>query len=148
MIRRPPRATRTDTLFPYTTLFRSVDEASPQCIGISVSGPCYFPGAQMIRVGLPRANISDQGTGQVGFGNDRQHRSLNIGPNVHGLQRLALGNGLHARHEIAVERSEEHTSELQSQMRISYAGLCLKKKHTDYHNTPTRNKHTPTAQTE
>src|SRR3546814_9265437 len=79
-------------------------EASPQCIGISVSGPCYFPGAQMIRVGLPRANISDQGTGQVGFGNDRQHRSLNIGPNVHGLQRLALGNGLHARHEIAVER--------------------------------------------
>src|SRR3546814_6847075 len=118
MIRRPPRSTRTDTLFPYTTLFRS--------------------------------NISDQGTGQVGFGNDRQHRSLNIGPNVHGLQRLALGNGLHARHEIAVERrcagkagvneiavkylpaaadgiyisgerSEEHTSELQSLMRISYA---------------------------
>src|SRR3546814_10248801 len=102
----------------------------------------------MFRGGLPRGKVSEQWPGQVGFGNDGQHRSLNIGPNVHGLQRLALGNGLHARHEIAVgrrcagkagvneiavkylpaARSEEHTSELQSLMRISYAVFCLKKK--------------------
>src|SRR3546814_3172712 len=74
MIRRPPRSTRTDTLFPYTTLFRSAGRRN-----IGASGP-----------------------------NDRC--------------------GYSPRHRRPVGRSEEHTSELQSLMRISYAVFCLKKK--------------------
>src|SRR3546814_1384814 len=102
MIRRPPRSTRTDTLFPYTTLFRShrrllpladrgerarefaaVDEAVDECAG---------RGIERRAVGAPR----ERGT--------RQQRARTR------------------------QRSEEHTSELQSLMRISYAVFCLKKK--------------------
>src|SRR3546814_6618635 len=86
MIRRPPRSTRTDTLFPYTTLFRS--------------GEC-----------LPVTGIATAMQG----GN---HHDLVI--------QDATDHG--ARHRRA--RSEEHTSELQSLMRISYAVFCLKKKKT------------------
>src|SRR3546814_8387673 len=78
MIRRPPRSTRTDTLFPYTTLFRSAGE----------------PGAGHRRAG--------------------------------GRLRPPAGPRLQLRQER--DRSEEHTSELQSLMRISYAVFCLKKK--------------------
>src|SRR3546814_4754616 len=83
MIRRPPRSTRTDTLFPYTTLFRSPDKLS----------------------------------GQPDDRNPARHRG------GRGVDRGAL---LHQR--MAEPRSEEHTSELQSLMRISYAVFCLKKK--------------------
>src|SRR3546814_16867080 len=88
MIRRPPRSTRTDTLFPYTTLFRSV-------------------GADFLRHSLGHL---DQQASPV-------------------LDRAAIGVGAHVR-RLAQElvRSEEHTSELQSLMRISYAVICLKKK--------------------
>src|SRR3546814_989112 len=93
MIRRPPRSTRTDTLFPYTTLFRSFATAF----------------------------------GQVVLEDRRQHRGFF--PEVHGIGRENTG----AVHHPGVaadtrERSEEHTSELQSLMRISYAVFCLKKK--------------------
>src|SRR3546814_6077949 len=74
MIRRPPRSTRTDTLFPYTTLFRSKNRA---------------------------------GTGRIAFRASR----------IRGTAAVRRG-----------ARSEEHTSELQSLMRISYAVFCLKKK--------------------
>src|SRR3546814_1057734 len=84
MIRRPPRSTRTDTLFPYTTLFRSVDEAG--------RGPLAGPVAVAAVV----------------------------------LDPLRPINGLN-------DRSEEHTSELQSLMRISYAVFCLKKKKNNKH---------------
>src|SRR3546814_8885690 len=83
MIRRPPRSTRTDTLFPYTTLFRS---RADRRTGRSCDG---CGGANPLPAGRPR-----------------RHRS-------------PPGSGL---------RSEEHTSELQSLMRISYAVFCLKKK--------------------
>src|SRR3546814_4875360 len=79
MIRRPPRSTRTDTLFPYTTLFRSLkgqgglENLKGVTVPVRISGPFSAPGYQ-------------------------------------------------------VQRSEEHTSELQSLMRISYAVFCLKKK--------------------
>src|SRR3546814_8356479 len=87
MIRRPPRSTRTDTLFPYTTLFRSAMTANPK----------------QALVGLVMGSRSDWETMQ------------------HAAQKLeALG--------VPFERSEEHTSELQSLMRISYAVFCLKKK--------------------
>src|SRR3546814_5486259 len=78
MIRRPPRSTRTDTLFPYTTLFRS---------------------RQARQEGRPRAVLGGRGTFGGLAGEQRGYR-----------------------------RSEEHTSELQSLMRISYAVFCLKKK--------------------
>src|SRR3546814_5530233 len=89
MIRRPPRSTRTDTLFPYTTLFRSTHSASePQGREALMS---------KLRVGV-------------------------IGANLQG----SWGASAH----LPALRSEEHTSELQSLMRISYAVFCLKKKNT------------------
>src|SRR3546814_4983366 len=93
MIRRPPRSTRTDTLFPYTTLFRSA--------------------------------LPDR---QVGRWLWREVRSC---PSLHtsGAARQHIQAGHADRHARGVEgRSEEHTSELQSLMRISYAVFCLKKK--------------------
>src|SRR3546814_8468458 len=91
MRRRPPRSTRTDTLFPYTTLFRSVDELPDH---------------------LVKAVLATE---------DRRFFD-HFGIDFFGLARATN------------ERSEEHTSELQSLMRISYAVFCLKKKHP----TPTR----------
>src|SRR3546814_3136532 len=107
MIRRTPRSTRTDTLFPYTTLFRSdAVGAGPgadlRCLAGDVHGQGVEPGvvAQLVPPG-PQAG------GQVG--GERGHP---------GGDRL--------------QRSEEHTSELQSLMRISYAVFCLKKKKNNY----------------
>src|SRR3546814_6773020 len=91
MIRRPPRSTRTDTLFPYTTLFRS----DPR--------PCLH-GSVRTRPRLPS-----------GFADLRQHGALRPGG-------AGVGAGRRG------SRSEEHTPELQSLMRISYAVFCLKKK--------------------
>src|SRR3546814_10409683 len=89
MIRRPPRSTRTDTLFPYTTLFRSSDRDGeiPAFAGMTRQGRRGF------RLTRSCSNASKTG------------------------------------------RSEEHTSELQSLMRISYAVFCLKKKKTSTSNT-------------
>src|SRR3546814_10393495 len=88
MIRRPPRSTRTDTLFPYTTLFRSE--------GTHVKTTGRLPPSP-VPVGPPR---------------------------IAGRGPLFLGS----------KRSEEHTSELQSLMRISYAVFCLKKKNNEHRN--------------
>src|SRR3546814_3347629 len=90
MLRRPPRSTRTDTLFPYTTLFRSL---------------------QMLHVAEGRRR-------------DRQAQHQIGGP-PEILLRHRRERGLVVGQEV---RSEEHTSELQSLMRISYAVFCLKKK--------------------
>src|SRR3546814_10245726 len=94
MIRRPPRSTRTDTLFPYTTLFRSVQEVHRDAAA-------------------HRARADDADRPDV----DRGY----VGTDVGNAGRLPLG-------EEDMARSEEHTSELQSLMRISYAVFCLKKK--------------------
>src|SRR3546814_2644134 len=99
MIRRPPRSTRTDTLFPYTTLFRSWQLHAL---------PCQQRGGPLPPARLP------QGQSQ---------RVLPQAP-PDGLRQLPCAC---VRHLLAV-RSEEHTSELQSLMRISYAVFCLKKK--------------------
>src|SRR3546814_1148424 len=96
MIRRPPRSTRTDTLFPYTTLFRS---------SIDIHGRARF--------------VVVAGIGEV---------------------QAVAGAAAPGR-----DRSEEHTSELQSLMRISYAVFCLKKK--KQYITPTTKQHTPTHTT-
>src|SRR3546814_7621660 len=93
MIRRPPRSTRTDTLFPYTTLFRSAGRGAQAALG---------------RPGRSAQALAGRGRGA--------HRRA---PPVRALgRRPAAVRG----------RSEEHTSELQSLMRISYAVFCLNKK--------------------
>src|SRR3546814_10216846 len=113
MIRRPPRSTRTDTLFPYPTLFRSlVALAAGLGDGIAVAG------------GLGLAISVD---GLVGA-----HR--NRGTGAVGAAQQVIGVGDHRR-EI---RSEEHTSELQSLMRKSYAVICLQKKEDKYNETTTK----------
>src|SRR3546814_2105258 len=104
MIRRPPRSTRTDTLFPYTTLFRSLR------IGGALSA--------VIRNQLP-----------VAYGCDGQRVPEDIEPgraNSLVLRAMQLARTTPARIDDA--RSEEHTSELQSLKRLSYAVFCLKKK--------------------
>src|SRR3546814_6248062 len=107
MIRRPPRSTRTDTLFPYTTLFRS-SEPAYRCGRVRLASWSerlrQFDAAEdCCRSDSPQCR-GDQDRCQFGF---RAHRFCQPG---------------------VPERSEEHTSELQSLMRISYAVFCLKKK--------------------
>src|SRR3546814_2567434 len=101
MIRRPPRSTRTDTLFPYTTLFRSIDAMIP------------------IGRGQRELIIGDRKTGKTAVALDAiisQKQTHQTDAPVYCIY-------------VAV-RSEEHTSELQSLMRISYAVFCLKNKKT------------------
>src|SRR3546814_10502324 len=92
MIRRPPRSTRTDTLFPYTTLFRSS------------AAVCSVTLCKRINANAARLNTAS---------------ATSISSRVKPVSCLATNSHL---------RSEEHTSELQSLMRISYAVFCLKKK--------------------
>src|SRR3546814_5047585 len=108
MLRRPPSSTRTDTLFPYTTLFRSPRHP-------------YRPAAQMgphpctpRRAARDRNRAADAAGGQAPL----PHRALRYDPAEN--PRLCR--------RLSGDRSEEHTSELQSLMRISYAVFCLKKK--------------------
>src|SRR3546814_1272869 len=110
MIRRPPRSTRTDTLFPYTTLFRS-----PEPRGADRDpGPC-------LRSPADRSLAAPNGQGGGALRQADGVRRLPPSP-APPRQRDA-GRPRHA----PLGRSEEHTSELQSLMRISYAVFCLKK---------------------
>src|SRR3546814_2547220 len=104
MIRRPPRATRTDTLFPYTTLFRSEPPGSAARAG----------GGWSEILGSERASLATSGERPMGCAGSRV-------VDVSGRPRRC-------RCMLVRGRSEEHTSELQSLMRISYAVFCLKKK--------------------
>src|SRR3546814_2366100 len=102
MIRRPPRSTRTDTLFPYTTLFRSGVAMLISCVsGIWLWWPTVGSWLRGLRW--------------------RRHR--NFDTNLHHLFGFWIAVPL-----FILSRSEEHTSELQSLMHISYAVFCLKKK--------------------
>src|SRR3546814_10328018 len=102
MIRRPPRSTRTDTLFPYTTLFRSYESLAVR----SIAG--YFLASRISAALAHRQWYPEK---------QKLLPKREAGP-FPGLL-----------------RSEEHTSELQSLMRISYAVFCLKKKNTQHHNS-------------
>src|SRR3546814_5263153 len=121
MIRRPPRSTRTDTLFPYTTLFRSGLDGRLRQDDAGVpdgGGDGEHPGDRA--VGRPDAQRLVQGRANR-IGHDRLESSRNARGGRDRLQGLPR-----------TRRSEEHTSELQSLMRISYAVFCLKKKNTTY----------------
>src|SRR3546814_9636962 len=105
MIRRPPRTTRTDTPFPYTTRFRSRTALMHELeVDDRVGGNFCAERIALVVVHELRADIGDEGV-QLGAAVDRPARA----------------------------RSEEHTSELQSLMRISYAVFCLKKKRISHH---------------
>src|SRR3546814_9724281 len=111
MIRRPPRSTRTDTLFPYTTLFRSAQ--FEQCRFLQAPRLIEF--------------IGQRGGDRVGRRKNRARQSKRIADDErhgHGFPQSPA----QAQHNAANDpvRSEEHTSELQSLMRISYAVFCLK----------------------
>src|SRR3546814_15028642 len=105
MKRRPPSSTRTDTLFPYTTLFRSQSDAE------------YF--------GLSETRLAQA--------DEARRQEILRKFEAHRERETAAGE-----REKAAPRSEEHTSELQSLMRISYAVFCLKKKNTSKENKTTR----------
>src|SRR3546814_5784266 len=106
MLRRPPRSTRTDTLLPYTTLFRS-----------------QAPSRE-----APRAAVTDRRQMRPApaqrQGSERGGRVLHVAAAAHAEEPAVVAS------EGGLHRSEEHTSELQSLMRISYAVFCLKKKKT------------------
>src|SRR3546814_9327800 len=116
MIRRPPRSTRTDTLFPYTTLFRSY--VVPLRVEIEAERMAAALGALQLR--LPR---NDEAEARHAF-------NALVGRGHHG----GIGNLVDVERQRAEGahgvRSEEHTSELQSLMRISYAVFGFKKKTT------------------
>src|SRR3546814_2638026 len=107
MIRRPPRSTRTYTLFPYTTLFRSERRGGLRRRGAK--------GLRQAAAGEARRRLGDRLCAQRGAAGQRR------------------------RHGAPGPRSEEHTSELQSLMRISYAVFCLKKKIKQTHTNQTTN---------
>src|SRR3546814_5834580 len=118
MIRRPPRSTRTDTLFPYTTLFRSrlaVDPDADHDTSVNRSRP----------------------NGSVSSGQAPSQTAAATASAVTGASSTPL----------RWCRSEEHTSELQSLMRISYAVFCLKKKKQILSHTNTNIKHEITSYT-
>src|SRR3546814_5862563 len=110
MRRRPPRSTRTDTLFPYTTLFRSVHRAHS----------------------LHNARTRSHPQKQKAASRCARRQC----PTIYGCDRKGT----------RLARSEEHTSELQSLMRISYAVFCLKKKTNKPLHSLNQNSHTPNTQ--
>src|SRR3546814_3722484 len=118
MIRRPPRSTRTDTLFPYTTLFRSLRVISADEAYSGLRPEILILIAGMVVIGIAME--------QSGLAAEASELLIN---SVHGLNPLiALITNVDPDHLDHYGRSEEHTSELQSLMRISYAVFCLKKK--------------------
>src|SRR3546814_10898812 len=117
MIRRPPRSTRTDTLFPYTTLFRSHGPMGQQF----VRNDGLFTGPALNQITLPAHDYA----ASVAFYKQMGLKQIVDSPG-NGYARFEAANGVTL--SIHLSRSEEHTSELQSLMRISYAVFCLKKK--------------------
>src|SRR3546814_8451981 len=128
MIRRPPRSTRSDTLFPYTTLFRS---GKPGQDGRSTLGPLWA--GALFKEGRCMADK----TVALKIGDSEKSYPVlsgSVGPDVIDIRKLYGETGAFTYDPgftstaSCESRSEEHTSELQSLMRISYAVFCLKQK--------------------
>src|SRR3546814_9236827 len=143
MIRRPPRSTRTDTLFPYTPLFRS----SPGQPGES-RGAARWPARRRARPGVhrERADIGErhpcpgkrhEPDAWRNDGHAVEHADDGRGPHDAELRRWTRRGAVQCTSRGSCRsggRSEEHTSELQSLMRISYDVFCLKKKKNNKNN--------------
>src|SRR3546814_9590893 len=117
---RPPRSTRPDTLFPYTTLFRSAETG-----GNAMSKKTLLAGlvtAAMVVAGAAFAEYPEKPINYI----------------------LAFNPGGESDISARFQRSEEHTSELQSLMRTSYAVFCSKKKNKKHTTLPTQTNHIPT----
>src|SRR3546814_10493646 len=142
MIRRPPRSTRTDTLFPYTTLFRSAGGGLGEAGFLHLQQLQHQPAGHRLRFDQPHHDdvakgedappaAADQGVAPfiviVEIGRQAADRHQPVA--------AALVES-HEQSEAGDPRSEEHTSELQSLMRISYAVFCLKKKKKKNKQTP------------
>src|SRR3546814_4966918 len=121
MIRRPPRPKRTDTLFPYTTLFRS---------GLRMRGVTLTALAAIAALSVSGAALAQKLPDQLTW------TAYDVGSGGYN-QAVAIGNALKNKMGVTL-RSEEHTSELQSLMRISYAVFCLKKKKKKTHDRLSR----------
>src|SRR3546814_10078568 len=133
MRRRPPRSTRTDTLFPYTTLFRSAETALEYGLVTGIV-PAEELGRQLCALSERLAAKPPEAV--------RLTKALLIAPDCSVADRIAAEGALFEERLASAEaaaaftaffergrkRSEEHTSELQSLMRLSYAFFCLKKK--------------------
>src|SRR3546814_10013491 len=123
MIRRPPRSTRTDTLVPYTTLFRC--RARGEVAGALRPVEAGQAGLQRVQHPLGGAEVAGR---RHAFEEQRLDALDHDGARHLGGRGRAEGGA--AVLDVEAERSEEHTSELQSLMRISYAVFCLNKKNT------------------
>src|SRR3546814_6879106 len=110
MLRRPPRSTRTDTLFPYTTLFRSVILGQDPYHAVGQAHGLCFSVQPRVRPPPSLVNIYKELQSELG-----------IAPPRHGFLEPWARQGV-------LLRTEAHTSEIQSLMRMSYAVFCLKKK--------------------
>src|SRR3546814_2888581 len=133
MIRRPPRSTRTDTLFPSTTLFRSEPYKHCDLVWCQEEPRNMGPWSHV-------GEFIEEVATEIGFAQPR--------PRYAGRYSAASpATGSHRRHleeqakllDEALTRSEEHTSELQSLMRLSYAVFCLKKKNKNMLTTSRQN---------
>src|SRR3546814_3848728 len=128
MIRRPPRSTRTDTLFPYTTLFRSAVRCDMEGL-VDDRAEAVGVHDQIIMLGAVARDAH-----RVAFlervGADQRGRHLARQHNHRDRVEQSIGDAGDGVGRAGARRSEEHTSELQSLMRISYAVFCLKKKNT------------------
>src|SRR3546814_4814073 len=134
MIRRPTRSTRSDTLFPYTTLFRSLLRS------YSIASPAYADELEFLSIKVPDGPLTSRlqriAPGDPIYLGRKPTGTLVADALLPGkrLFLLSTGTGLAPFLSLARDpdiydrRSEEHTSELQSLMRISYAVFCLKKK--------------------
>src|SRR3546814_4290827 len=126
MIRRPPRSTRTDTLFPYTTLFRSAEKGD-RLIALGLVD------AEDVAALMPHMGVLEDTRIGINFAEALPGGFAKLAP----LLQARMANRAYSTHKPnfvtfwrcfapVTLRSEEHTSELQSLMRISYAVLCLK----------------------
>src|SRR3546814_8423233 len=127
MIRQPPRSTRTDTLFPFTTLFRSVRVGNGRTLNFlgnlrTNSGLALLHQCSFLRLHSGAALQQRPSDAKDQHESNQQRRQV---PREHGNPARLIP---FLAKSYRIGRSEEHTSELQSLMRISYAVFCLKKK--------------------
>src|SRR3546814_4172753 len=122
MIRRPPRSTRTDTLFPSTALFRSLDRHA-FLLGDEGLEPVVDEGVELALLAVQGRDLFAR----------RQLRQR-LDDAFHPARLHVFAGAMHGQQQQQA-RSEEHTSELQSLMRISYAVFCLKTTNTTPHNS-------------